>query len=626
MTPASQKYVPEIDGLRALAVAAVVLFHLQVSGVPGGFVGVDVFFVISGYLITHGLLQELKSSGRVDLGRFYMRRARRLLPALYAVLLGSVVVAVASLSHHRLPEFGRSLIAATLSLSNVHFYLGSGYFDTASDYKPLLHTWSLGVEEQFYLLWPLLTWLAWRMRQQTLPMAAMFLAASLLLSQWLLSVDAAAAFFLAPLRMHEFIVGAAIAIRGGPRRQGHGLVNDAGLALGLGLILVAMWGFDAMTPFPGLASLLPCMGTVWVLWAAPASRWRGVLNNRVMRYLGQTSYSTYLVHWSLIVFYRLIKGREHLLVREQVLLLLATLLMGHVLHRFVENRYRGRPADTDRRFLSGLVSLTLLLMAAGVAMQWDKWVSARSWAVSHISASEVSARRNERFQLRLSRCGRVANSADCDDARPGLINGLVIGDSHAMDAYNALVTARPHDHIGLSHLGGCPPHRAIETIVASGHPDLQACKALNLRRHGAAYLKAFDYLVLNVMLDRYQSEYLVDYLRFLHAQGVRKVVVFGQTWRAIPDLPELVNRMGFDHDRLMASLTPPPSDAGVAQEAARLGYFYVDKGVPLSRNGSFDVFDERGVLFTYDRDHLSLQHARRLLAVRKQALDAYLAP
>ncbi len=621
MRSASPAYVPEIDGLRAIAVMAVILFHVQVAALSGGYAGVDVFFVISGYLITGGLMRELREQGTLNLRHFYVRRARRLLPALYVTLLASTVLALVLLSHHRLMAFGASLMSATLSVSNIHFYLGSGYFESASDYKPLLHTWSLGVEEQFYLVWPLLLLFTRRGRWFRTVAVLLFLAA-LGCAEWLSRAEPAAAFFLAPFRIHEFVIGALLATSAAPCAKDSPKA-DVALLLGLALVGFALFRFDARTAFPGWNALVPCVGAALVLWAGSASRWRWLLNNPVSVYLGRTSYSTYLVHWPLVVFFRVAKGREHFTQKEQFILLLATLVLGHLCHRWVEQRLRQVPAWGNRRFLTGLLLSTTLLLGLGFAAQQESWVQARTWAANRVTPKEIELRRKARFLPRQQVC-TVKGWDHCDDLVPGKRNALVIGDSHAVDAYNAFVTRFPQDNITLSDLGGCPPHSSIDQIVVAGHPDLPKCLELNRKRHDPAYLRRYDYIVVNVYMDWYTPQHLAEYLRFLHAQGVKKVVVFGQTWRASDDLPELVNRVGLDRERLMPMLKAPPSEQALVSAAQELGYLYVSKTDALSTKGHFDVFDAREVLFTYDMHHLSLEHAKRLLDKDFERVQLYL--
>jgi peptidoglycan/LPS O-acetylase OafA/YrhL len=621
MSSVQKKHVPEIDGLRAIAVMAVTLFHLQFSWIPGGFVGVDIFFVISGYLITAGLSRELAQQGQLNLGRFYLRRARRLLPALYTALFVSAIAAFALLSHHRLAEFGSSLVASALSISNVHFYMGSGYFDSGSDYKPLLHTWSLGVEEQFYLIWPLLL-LAFRPgMSRTVLLAALFFS-TLAASEWLTQAAPSAGFFLTPCRIYEFVVGAALALYAKPPSARSSTSNGA-LILGLVLMAWGIFGFDGKTSFPGWHALVPSIGAGLVLWSGPSSHLAWLLSNPLASYLGRISYSTYLFHWPLIVLYRVAKGREHLALKEQLGLLAITLVLGALCQRFIENRYRDQPEETDRKFLTWLLICTALLVTIGWAFQQDKVAHARHWSSSHITHKEVDLRRNERFKLRQKVC-ETKGWDHCDDKVAGARNALIVGDSHAIDAYNAFVTSFPKDNFSLSDLGGCPPHPHIETIVLAGHPDLPKCQELNRKRFDAAHLRSFDYIVINVYMDWYDETHLASYLQFLHDNGIRKVIVLGQTFRAHDDVPELVNREGFSRERLMPLLAPPPKDGLVESTAQKLGYVYLSKVVAMSTNGQFDVFDAREVLFTYDQHHLSLPFSTRLLDKHLPEIESYL--
>lgn len=527
MRSASLAYVPEIDGLRAIAVMAVILFHVQVAALSGGYAGVDVFFVISGYLITGGLKRELADTGSVSLRSFYLRRARRLLPALYVTLFASGIAAVVLLSHHRLMAFGASLVSAALSVSNIHFYLGSGYFESASDYKPLLHTWSLGVEEQFYLVWPLLLLLT-RNGRWFRPLAVVLFLAALGCAEWLSRAEPAAAFFLAPFRIHEFVIGALLATSVAPCAKGDRKA-DVALVLGLALIGFAIFAFGARTPFPGWNALVPCVGAALVLWAGAASRWRWLLSNPVSVYLGRTSYSTYLVHWPLVVFLRVAKGREHFAQKEQVILLLATLVLGHLCHRWVEQRLRQVPAWGNRRFLTGLLLSTTMLLGLGFAAQQENWVQARTWAANRVTPKEVELRRNARFLVRQQVCASRPKG-HCDDLVPGKRNAVVIGDSHAVDAYNTFVTRFPGDNVTLSDQGGCPPHPSIDQIVAAGHPDLPQCLALNRKHHDPAFLGRYDYIVINAFLDWYTPQHLAAYLR--QQIGVGRVRLHAQQFGA----------------------------------------------------------------------------------------------
>jgi peptidoglycan/LPS O-acetylase OafA/YrhL len=255
-------YRREIDGLRALAVLPVIFFHAGVGLFSGGFVGVDVFFVISGYLITSVILAEQDTDTFVLL-RFYERRARRLLPALFFVLFACLPMAWLWLLPNDMREFGRSLMAVSLSASNVLFWQQSGYFDTATELKPLLHTWSLAVEEQYYLLFPPLLMLMRRWDRKLSTVVLLLLAVvSTMASQWNLLGDPAAAFYLLPNRAGELLIGSLTAfhLRDDQRVTPSVFIRDIGSGLGLVMLAGATFGFDKNTPFPGTHALLPTSG------------------------------------------------------------------------------------------------------------------------------------------------------------------------------------------------------------------------------------------------------------------------------------------------------------------------------------------------------------------------------
>ena len=291
------KYRGEIDGLRAVAVLPVILFHAGFGLFGGGYVGVDVFFVISGYLITTILLSELQA-GTFTLVGFYERRARRILPALFVVMLVTLPFAWLWLAPAEMQKFCNSLIGVSLFASNVLFWRESGYFDSSAELKPLLHTWSLAVEEQYYLFFPLLLMAAWRLgRRRIAVMLAVLLAASLVVAEWGLRRDPTAAYYLLPTRGWELLIGALAALvlsaRAGesgalvPPRAWMGQV--ASLA-GFGAIAASVLLFDRSTPFPGLYALLPTVGTALViLFATPQTSVGAILGSRFFVGVGMLS-------------------------------------------------------------------------------------------------------------------------------------------------------------------------------------------------------------------------------------------------------------------------------------------------------------------------------------------------
>lgn len=288
-------YRHDIDGLRAVAVSLIVLFHLGVNELAGGYIGVDVFFVISGFLITKLVLKDVKA-GTFSYRSFYLRRLRRLGPSLRAVLGLTLAAGYFILSMFHFEELARSTMAAVLSGSNILFWLQADYFDTSSIFKPLLHTWSLSVEEQFYLVWPTTLILLVRISSQKIRALALIVIsiASLLAAEIVLDRDPAGAFFLPIFRVYEFAFGAAIAMFGLSVRAS----PKAHIASFTGLVFIAYAGlsYSEDLRFPGINALLPCVGTALLIFSGPKAFVNRVLTVSPLRYVGRISYSLYLVH------------------------------------------------------------------------------------------------------------------------------------------------------------------------------------------------------------------------------------------------------------------------------------------------------------------------------------------
>ena len=364
------RYRPDIDGLRALAVVPIVLFHAGVPGFSGGFVGVDIFFVISGYLIATNIARDL-DAGRFSLVDFYERRIRRIVPALAAMLVATTLAAWLVLVSEDLVRFSRSLIATVGFGSNIYFFRATDYFDLDSATRPLLHTWSLAVEEQFYLVFPLLmaALVHWR-RRVTIVVLALIGLASLALSIGLSQRYAHALFFLPFGRLWEFLIGALLALiplaSAAAPRGGRSLSAGVGW-LGIALIVFAVGWFDEAIPFPGSAALVPCLGAALVIGAGGGSAAR-LLGLWPLRSIGRISYSLYLWHWPILVFYRYVHGPD-LAAADIAVLLLLTLAVSWLSWRFVEMPWRRPPARwTRRRVFRASAAMAVMLVAIGAVL------------------------------------------------------------------------------------------------------------------------------------------------------------------------------------------------------------------------------------------------------------------
>jgi peptidoglycan/LPS O-acetylase OafA/YrhL len=368
---------PDIEGLRAVAVSLVLLYHAAVPGFGGGYVGVDVFFVLSGFLISGLLLRELETSGTISLTAFYARRLRRLLPAVALLIVVTVVASVAVLSPLRAGDVAADGVAAALYASNLRFAVqATDYLQSELAPSPLLHLWSLGVEEQFYLFWPALLLLATRVRSDLRVrvgiVAAAVVVASFALSLWLTTASAPWAFFSLPSRAWELGIGALLAV-GAARLAAlpRGLANAAGW-LGLGMIGAAGLLIDTSTPFPGTAALLPVLGTALAMLpgmrgtAEAPARFLGL---RPARFLGRISYSLYLWHWPMLVLPTAVAG-ETLPLPVRVGLMLAAIPIAYASQRWLEDPIRrGRIVGLVPRrnlALAGALSIAVATSSLGL--------------------------------------------------------------------------------------------------------------------------------------------------------------------------------------------------------------------------------------------------------------------
>jgi peptidoglycan/LPS O-acetylase OafA/YrhL len=364
-------YRPDIDGLRAIAVAPVVLFHFRLGPFGGGFVGVDIFFVISGFLIT-ALIRKAIVEGRFSLTDFYERRVRRIFPALFVVLALSTALAFAVFLPEDLDNFGKTLGSTALFASNMELLREADYFDRAADLKPLLHTWSLAVEEQFYLVFPPLMMLAARWSRGALLAALGVLAiASLALGLWILSFNPPMAFYIAPARAWEVLLGAMLAV-GTPAPPRSRLTGDLISLAALGAIAWSILGFSSEALFPGPNALLGCCGAAALLYVGAAPRapiGSRALASPPMVFIGRISYSLYLWHWPLLVFasYYALDGLGW--TWKAALIALAVGLSA-VTERFVERPFRGAASRVDRRtaFALGGGAMAAAIALAAVAV------------------------------------------------------------------------------------------------------------------------------------------------------------------------------------------------------------------------------------------------------------------
>ena len=362
-------YRREIDGLRALAVIPVILFHAGFQTFGGGFVGVDIFFVISGYLITSIILAELEQ-GRFSIVNFYERRARRILPALFLVMLICIPFAWFWLLPRDMKDFSKSLINVSTFISNIYFYKQSGYFDTAAELKPLLHTWSLAVEEQFYLFFPIFLIVIWRFgKRHIFASLSLIFLVSLCYAQYKVGIKPSAAFYLLPSRFWELLIGAfsACYFSSGTKPNFNKSISEIASVIGLGLLTYAIFVFDKKTPFPSLYTLAPTVGTALIILFASQDTVVGkFLGNKLFVGIGLISYSAYLWHQPLFAFARHRSLTEPSQITFVALAIIAVVL-AYFSWRYVEQPFRDKQQFSRRKIFTYAATGIVLFVAIGMA-------------------------------------------------------------------------------------------------------------------------------------------------------------------------------------------------------------------------------------------------------------------
>jgi peptidoglycan/LPS O-acetylase OafA/YrhL len=417
-------YLAEVDGLRAVAVLLVVLFHLGFDSVPGGFIGVDVFFVVSGFLITRLIREEILASDRFSFSNFYMRRARRLFPAFFFTLALTCVAAFLLFSPAHLERFGGALVHTLLGASNVYFWLESGYFDVSSTYKPLLHTWSLSVEEQFYLVWPLTLLIFFKVLPGRFVAMALLCVVVAGISMSIIFQDrVAATFYWSIFRAYEFGIGALMvwAVGFQPRSQ---VLKEALIPVGLALIVVAALRLTENTRMPSYNALLPCVGAALVILGSGAPVTGRLLRNRLFVGVGLISYSLYLAHWPIIVFFKYWKFGK-LTLADQIGIMVVSVVAAWLMYLFIERPFRQsrhivfswRPKKVGLVF----TSLALLLLAPSASM----WASGWAWRADQQILEPKSGMGACEYPLCVYQGGDT-------------IDLVIAGDSHARHHYEGL--------------------------------------------------------------------------------------------------------------------------------------------------------------------------------------------
>ncbi|MEQ9457182.1 MAG: acyltransferase family protein [Alphaproteobacteria bacterium] len=477
---------PDIDGLRAISVIPVILFHGNISLFSGGYVGVDIFFVISGYLISRIILQKIEN-GTFTFSHFFESRVRRIVPALIVLVLFCIVIFFPVMIPEEFLRLSWSSIYTISFLSNFYFYETVGYFTQNADQIPLLHTWSLGVEAQFYAVFPFFVALLYRRSYATL-VSGLVVATlvSFILCIYVASVNSSIAFFYFPMRGWELGVGSLLACYDHrvPRNTGCGALMSAIVLVGITFIGVSVVVFDQATAHPGWITLVPVVGAILVIYAAPFDNFIGrLLASRPLVLIGLASYSAYLIHQPLFAYLR-IQMPDNGIICETSIVLVGTAILSVISYKFIECPFR-KSAIVSRKRLVGFLIIAMfgvgsISVASDASSGFERhYVSGLGDLDRTVYEAVRRARASDGFEAMLDdgACRfwtdgltdeTISRFSSC--AEGGAVATIVFGDSHAMDLYNAVYLNFDGDFlVGLAQ-PGC---RVAESLPHCGFDQIK---------------------------------------------------------------------------------------------------------------------------------------------------------
>lgn len=616
------KYRADIDGLRALAVVPVLFYHAGVAGFPGGFVGVDIFFVISGYLIC-GMIDEGMCDGSFSLGNFYKRRILRIVPALFVMFLVTSILAYVYCLPVELEDYSKSLASAVGSVSNIYFAATAGYFDAPAETKPLLHTWSLGVEEQFYLITPLLMMLCYRFVPKRTGLIFAIAAAVSLAAAYAISYrNETFIFYLTPFRAWELALGALLSIKFIPAPQSEFWKNICGVTGMLLVFGVILFGSPTL-PLLTMTSLAS-IGAALII----ASSERGVsvvgrlLSLRPVVFVGLISYSLYLWHWPLIVFQRtdgLLASSSSTMTK--LTLIAASTAIAFLSWKFIEMPFRTKAKGASRTVVFGTASTVMMsmialcgltLVAGGAPFRFPGRVVAIAAYLGYDPSDAFRSGRcylsSNHQQLDVQTCLKM------DAKRP---NYLLVGDSHAAHLWLGLSTAMPEVNIMQASVGACRP-----AVLPVSRLDTRACpKLMQFVFNDFLARNKVDKVILSASWKDEDLPALSSTLDSLKQRGL-DVTVLGPIVEYDGALPRLLADQILRGDSSIADTMRTSGirerDQAMRRMVTAHNATYLSVYDAVCRDGHCDEFAEGDVPLQFDAGHLtaqgSLEVGRRLSA------------
>ena len=603
------KYRKEIDGLRALAVIPVILFHAGFELFSGGFIGVDIFFVISGYLITTILIEDLENN-RFSLVSFYERRARRILPALFLIIVFCIPFSLILMLPNQMKDFSQSLIAVSFFVSNIFFWRESGYFSTEAEKMPLLHTWSLSVEEQFYIIFPIFLFCCWRFGKNRTFLFILFITTcSFFLSEWGWRFKSIANFYLAPTRAWELFAGciAAFIIQSQGVRK-----NNFLSLLGLILIIFSIFTYDETTPFPSAYSLIPVLGVLLlVLFACDDTLIGKILSNNALVGIGLISYSLYLWHQPLFAFTRIFSNQNPSNLLMFIIILLS-IIPAFLSWKYVEKPFRDKNIIKARTILSFsilMMSIFIIfglygILSDGIKSRYEKEDLKFLNQIYDGNEDYVTQRFNEHLLLNWDNKSKKI---------------FLVGDSYAQDLTNAIYETQLGDNISLStwYINSKCGNLYLpfdDRKIHISKINIFMCKSEDHyeNREFIFKLSTADEIWLASSWGDWQAELISESLINLKKLTSAKIRVFGRK-----DFPKvrLRNYLGLtaeERSTLSGSVKLKYINLNERFKEVLGESYFIDVQSLMCGGSSLKckIFDEKGLIKTFDGGHLTQSGAR----------------
>lgn len=603
----NQNFRWDIQGLRAIAVLCVVVFHIVPESLPGGFIGVDMFFVISGYLIM-GQIWKGINKGSFSLYEFYCRRVKRLFPALFVTLLVTSIFSYYLLIPSEFSNYFASLVASLAYVSNFWFYSKSGYFDSELELSPLLHTWSLSVEEQFYIVIPIVLIFCFR-KKINIQLGLLFIfAASLLFSEALLHINESFSFYASPSRFWQFVAGGFISICIKSHLENK-IIREILTLLSI-LVLVYCMFYMPASNFPGMQAIAPTLATAILLYCCKSNDISyQILANPVFRFFGNTSYSLYLWHWPAIIFYKLLITPE--LSGEHILIVFfISTLLGYLSYTYIELPTKNINFKAINPIIVSLISSVAIccIVFASINLNHQRYSDQQLAFETYLSYPAIEFRRGSCFLTSKYNSFSFYKQGECIKAEPNKTNILLIGDSHAAHWYGALddkLTAQ--ETLTQVTASGCKP--VLNTFGA------QRCKDLiNWTYSELINQHKFDKVFISARWVKEDAKKLEPTIYFLK-KHIKNIVLLGPIIEYDGNLPRILitekNKLQINTHAHYQKVKA--SDIAIEQVAYSTGAEYVsvlESLCPEQENCKTTV---NGVPIQFDYGHLTLQGAKYIV-------------